>query len=253
MAQMKAKVLAQSQPIEQKTVARTLPLAKAEVPSAFRPAWALGPVKAKAKQANKPYPAHDHRAQVQANLKKHAQDTRFIEERKKMESAENLAAVADDVEAEATLFEWRAADSAPASQSIRWYMILAVGVTVAVGLLAFLGNFMGAVAVAFIGVLLYVVSQRKPGEVRYRLMVDGIAINDRLYQYKNLAAFNIVYVPGQVKTVMVRSKKLLSPLLQLEVGDANPMEIRDILLEFLREDTNMEEPLTDAWMRRLGF
>ena len=42
-------------------------------------------------------------------------------------------------------------------------------------------------------------------------------------------------------------------MIHMEIGDADPVAIRDILLEFGREDQNLEEPLIDIWARRLGF
>lgn len=185
----------------------------AEVPSAFRPGWALSPVTAIVKQ-----------------------DPKTIE-----------------ADANATLYEWRAQEHGYQPRSARWYIGLAVGITLAAGVLVFFGNVLGAMAVALVGVLIYTLAQREPDLVRYRLMADGLAINDRLYHYQDLEAFNIVYEPGQVKTVIVKSKKMLSPLIQMEIGEADPLKIREGLMEFLREDLNLQEPITDTWARRLGF
>lgn len=188
----------------------------AEVPSAFRPAWALDPVQAKVKRSPK-------------------------------ESPKPGAA------AEGTLYEWRAREHGYQPKSARWYIGLAAGITLVAGLLAFFGNVLGAMAVALVGVLIYTLAQREPDMVRYRLMAEGLAINDRLYHYQDLEAFNIVYEPGQVKTVIVKSKKMLSPLIQMEIGGADPVKIREGLMEFLREDLHLQEPITDTWARRLGF
>ena len=260
------KVLAQSQPAGKEDSVQPAPTAKSEVPTAFRPAWALGPVKPKVKRApqnvpkplaaqqtRKPYPAHQHRAQAQAKIQQHQADPRYSYEREKLLTTQNLEQVADDVEAEATLYEWQAQEHGYAPTSARWFIILAAAVTIAAGLLAFLGNILGALAVVLVGGTIYLVAQRQPDSVRYRIMVDGIAINDRLYPYKDLQAFNIVYKPGEVKTVIVRSQKVLSPFIQMEIGNADPVEIRDVLLEFLQEDLDMQEPLTDTWARRFGF
>lgn len=193
------------------------------------------------------------RARVEKKLEKREADPVFKQEREKMKTAENLEAVADDAGVEATLLEWRAREHDFRPKSARWYIALAVSVTLAAGAAVFLGNILGAIAIALVGGLIYVLAQRAPEDVRYRLMIDGVAINDRLYQFRNLEAFNIVYQPGEVKSVMIRSKKMLSPLVQMEIGKADPMKIRETLLEFLPEDLDMQEPVTDTWARRLGF
>ena len=89
--------------------------------------------------------------------------------------------------------------------------------------------------------------------MRYRILVDGVAMNNLLYHFRDLLAFNIVYEPGEVKTVILRSKRTFAPFIHMEIGDADPVAIRDILLEFLPEDQEMQEPLIDIVARRLGF
>ena len=124
----------------------------------------------------------------------------------------------------------------------------------AVGLQLFLYmNFIGALTLAFVGGLIYYVAQRKPDTMRYRIMLDGVALNNTLYHYQDLENFNVIYEPGEVKTVIFRSKRRLSPYIHMEIGDADPVEIRDVLLEFLPEDQELEEPLVDIIARRVGF
>ncbi len=229
LIKVRERIKAQTKQVKTPTFSQT----SGEIPSTFRPAWALGPVKAMAKrtpkampkpliaqQVRKPFPAHYHR---------------------------------DETRDEGTLYAWRAQEHGYTPKSARWYIGLAIGITLSAGLLVFFGNVLGAIAVALVGILIYTLAQREPDQVRYRLMAEGLAINDRLYHYQDLDSFNIIYEPGQVKTVLVKSQKMLSPLIEMEIGSADPLEIRDILLEFLREDLNLQEPITDTWARRLGF
>jgi hypothetical protein len=78
-------------------------------------------------------------------------------------------------------------------------------------------------------------------------------VNNLLYHYRDLATFNIIYEPGEAKTVLIRGKRRLAPLLHMEIGEADPVAIREILLEFLPEDQTMDEPMVDVIARRLGF
>jgi len=213
-------------------------------------------------QKRKARPARHHRVQAEQQIDRAASEAqkrgknearRFKSERQEMRETHDLSQVDDDVETEAVLFEWTAPEHSYNPRSSSWFIVLAVGTTAFVGLLGFLGNILGAILVAFIGGTIYYIAQHKPGVVRYRIMVDGVAVNNRLYPYQELAAFNIKYEPGEVKTVMLRSQKRLAPMINLEIGDADPVAIRDRLLEFLQEDLDMEEPLADSWARRIGF
>lgn len=196
----------------------------------------------------------EHTRQVRQDLREHKGDERFQHELKEMQEVHDLDEVDDDVEAEATILEWHAEEHEHRPKSPVWFAVLAAGITVAVGLqLIIYANFTGALTIAFVGSLVYYIAQHKSDTMRYRIMVDGIALNNVLYHYRDLENFNVIYEPGEVKTVMFRSKRRLSPYIHMEIGEANPVEMRDILLEFLPEDQDLEEPLVDILARRVGF
>lgn len=205
-------------------------------------AWNVVPVRPKVK-----------RREVEKKLEEEAREPEFQAQRQKMQETTDLREVADSVEDVATLYEWQAKEHAYAPRGTRWFITLAAVVAAAAGTMVLLSNVLGAIVVGIIGGLIYVLAQREPDSVRYRIMVDGVAINDRLYPYRELQAFNIVYVPGQVKTVLLRSTRRLSPLVQLELGQADPLAIRDQLLEFLPEDSELQEPIVDVIGRRFGL
>lgn len=180
-------------------------------------------------------------------------DERFQHELKEMQETKDLDDIDDDVEAVATLFEWYAPEHNHQPKTNLWFVVLAVATTLLVGIFLFLINFIGALATAFLGGFIYYLAQKHPEIIRYRIMVDGIALNTTLYHFQELSAFNVIYEPGETKTVIFRSKRRLAPLIHMEIGEADPVAIRDILLEFLPEDQKLQEPLVDIWARRLGF
>lgn len=199
-------------------------------------------------------PQHGAIERVEKDVALHARKSpRFQRELKEMQEVDDLRTVDDDIEDIATLFEWRALEHIHHERTPQWFALFASGITlIAVGFALF-GNFIAALTIAMIGGYMFVVAQHKPSLVRYRLMTEGVALNNKLYHYKHLEAFNIVYEPGNVKTVILRSRRRLVPLIHMEIGDADPVAIRDILIEFVHEDIHLEEPFIDVWSRRLRF
>lgn len=198
-------------------------------------------------------PQH-HEAAARARLGEHAGDERWQHEMREMRETHDLDEIDDDVEREATLFEWQAEEHTHRPKSPLWFAALAAGATVVIGLqLFFFANFIGSLTIALIAGLIYYIAQQKPSLMRYRIMVDGLALNNTMYHYQDLDSFNVIYEPGETKTVILRSQRRFAPYLHMEIGDADPVEIRDILLEFLPEDQELQEPLTDILARRLGF
>jgi hypothetical protein len=196
---------------------------------------------------------HQQRDRVRQRLASHKKDERFQHELKEMQETKDLRQIDDDVEDVATLASWRAVEHNHQPKTPRWFVVLAALTTVLVGIFLFTLNFTGALVTALGGAMLYYIAQRKPATVRYRIMVDGVAVNNTLYHFKDLASFNIVYNPAETKTVILRGNRRFAPLLHMEIGDADPVAIRDILLEFLPEDQDLEEPIVDILARRLGF
>ncbi len=181
------------------------------------------------------------------------EDERIQHELHELQETEDLREVDDDVEDVATLYEWYALEHNHQPKTPVWYAILASAITIiSVGFLLF-GNIIATVTIGLVGAMVYYVAQKDPQTMRYRVMTEGVAFNNMLYHYRDLDAFNIIYEPGETKTVLLRSHRTFSPLLHMEVGDADPVEIRDFLIEFVREDQDLEEPLVDIWARRLGF
>jgi hypothetical protein len=197
--------------------------------------------------------AHDRVEETQRHVAEHTADQRFQHELQEMQETDDLREIDDDVEDVATLIEWHALEHTHQPKSPVWFAVLAASITViSVGFLLF-GNIIAAIAIGFAGAMVYYVAQKDPATIRYRLMTEGVAFNNTLYHYRDIDSFNIVYQPGEVKTVLLRSKKHFAPLLHMEIGDADPVMIRDILIEFVREDQDLLEPLVDIWARRLGF
>lgn len=191
---------------------------------------------------------------VERRVDQHAgQDPRFQHELEEMREVDDLRKIDDDVEDISTLMEWYAPEHIHQIRHPKWFATFAASITaIAVGFMLF-GNFIAALTIAIIGAYMFVVAQHKPSVIRYRLMTEGIALNTALYHYKHLEAFNIIYEPGNVKTVILKSSRRLIPLIHMEIGDTDPVAIREILVEFVHEDVHLEEPIIDIWARRLGF
>lgn len=198
-------------------------------------------------------PESHHRVEQVKQELSTKQEDRFKREVAEMKETEDLRQIDDDVEQAATLLEWYAEEHTHRPKSQNWFLILGAAAILIVGVMLFVGNIMSAITMVAFAVVIYMVAQRKPATVRYRVLVDGVAMNNLLYHYRDLAAFNVIYQPGETKTVILKSKRFFSPLLHLELGDTDPVAVRDLLLEFLPEDQDLEEPAVDVWSRRLGF
>ena len=180
-------------------------------------------------------------------------DPRVARELNEMRTTNDLRQVDDDVEDIATLFAWEAPEHIHQIRNPQWFAVFAGVIALICIAFVFMGNFIASLTIAMIGGYIFVVAQHKPSLVRYRLLTEGVALGTTLYHYKHIDTFNIVYEPGDVKTVILKSDKRIMPLIHMEIGNADPVAIREILVQFVKEDVHLEEPIIDIWARRLGL
>ena len=170
-----------------------------------------------------------------------------------LQTTTDLTQVDDEIEAAATMLEWRAPEHVHRPKGWWWYSGFGVVVVTLVVVFFLINNPLASIVTLMGASLVLYLSWKDPKDIRYRLMVEGVAIDNLLYPYKELDSFNIIYELGDVKVVLIRGRRLMTPLLRLEIHDADPVAIRDILLEFLPEDDGLEEPFPDVLARRLGW
>ncbi|MDX9892793.1 MAG: hypothetical protein RB292_00055 [Patescibacteria group bacterium] len=98
--------------------------------------------------------------------------------------------------------------------------------------------------------MILILFNRTNSEIDFRITEDGILINRKLYQYKDLKNFYIIYNPPEVKTLYFEPKSILSPRIPVALEDQNPVKIRELLKKYLEEDLEREdEPVSDQTSR----
>jgi len=113
-------------------------------------------------------------------------------------------------------------------------------------------NFLFALLLAISGGLVIYRSHRGPRELNSYISSRGVKIGRRLYQFEDLESFWIVYDPPSSKELILKSKKALMPIIRAPLGEVNPLQIREVLLRFLKEERH-EDSLVDVISKSLGF
>jgi len=88
--------------------------------------------------------------------------------------------------------------------------------------------------------------KKDPLEIDISIMEAGVQIGEKFYKYKDIGNFFIIYEPPTTSNLYIQMKTRLSPRLNIPLGDQNPIKIRDILINFISEDVDIdEEPFGD--------
>lgn len=104
--------------------------------------------------------------------------------------------------------------------------------------------------IIIISALTFAMFQRSDNKVDFSITEDGILVNTKFYEYKDLQSFYIIYIPPKVKVLYIEPKSILSPRIPIYLEDQDPVKVRQVLLDYLEEDLDQEEePMSDQTSR----
>lgn len=150
------------------------------------------------------------------------------------------------------LIAWQFPEFSKQNYSRSWFIVYGA---VLLGLLTysiFTANILFIFILIIAAVIIYINRRREPENIRLRITEEGIILNEMLYEWIEIKNFWIAYEPPEVKNLYFEFKNLLLPRLPIPLQDKNPVEIRNILLDYIEEDIEREgEPISDNISRKL--
>jgi len=146
-------------------------------------------------------------------------------------------------------FGWKFSEFPHYQRERKWYVWGAIIVIILL-IYSFLTiNFLFGL-ITIMAALIILLFQRNNNEVEFKITEDGILINKKLFAYKNLKNFYIIYNPPEVKTLYFEPKSILNPRIPIALEKQNPVAIREVLRQYLEEDLEREdEPVSEQISR----
>ncbi len=150
------------------------------------------------------------------------------------------------------LHEWTIQEYEQYERGRRWYIVMGILGGLSLVYALFTGNFLFALVIVLFGIIMFLQSHQTPPQLPFVITDLGIILGRRFHPYTDLQNFSIVYRPPEVKVIFFETKSMLEPTLRIPILDADPVEIRYSLLEYLPENAEREdEPLSDQIARNL--
>lgn len=149
-------------------------------------------------------------------------------------------------------YEWTAPEFARAQRSGVWYMVTGGIWLILLAYTLYTGQWVGVAVVIMIGIVLYLLGRVAPRNFIHRLATAGIGVGEKFYPYGQLRSFWIANTPSGQTLNLVSSKKF-SLAITLQLVGADVEKVRDILLEFLPEESGRGEDTVDRIGRFLKF
>ena len=159
-----------------------------------------------------------------------------------------------ELKPEEILMEWKAREFIQYPKPKTWYIALLAITAIFIIYSIVVANYLLAISVVILAIVVNTIARRKPQILNLAITRKGFKVNDKLYTYDDdLASFWILYDPPDLKTLNFSRKQRISPDLCFQLENQNPIKVRELLLDYLTEDVEKEEHITDKAARKLGF
>ena len=149
------------------------------------------------------------------------------------------------------LISWNAPQHFYIEKRPDWYWAVGI-ITLALAAVAFIfGQVITGLFVVVAAVALVLHASRPPRIVYYEVNDRGLLVDDVLYPFLSLESFWIPHDEFPPK-LLIKSRKLLMPLITIIIDEVDPEEIREVMLRYIAE-TEHREPFLHHVLERLGF
>jgi hypothetical protein len=133
------------------------------------------------------------------------------------------------------LIHWQAAEYVSYEKDKKWYLYISLVLIIIVAYAVFTNSPVMAITFILIGVVGYIFLNRKPKIIDFSILNDGITSGKNLYEFENIESFWIFYEPPHTRVISLHMRGTIMPFIHIHIGDADPIEIRRILMEYLPE------------------
>jgi hypothetical protein len=147
---------------------------------------------------------------------------------------------------------WHTLEYKKKEKTADWYwavIIIAISIVV---ISIMMHNVLFAVLVVLAVTTLLMFSNREPLVIEVEINDKGIRVIKELYPFSSLEAFWVDASDEDESKIILKSKKVVMPLIIIPIDEYNHEDIRLVLLDKL-EEKEMHEPLPQKIMAKLGF
>ncbi len=147
---------------------------------------------------------------------------------------------------------WVAFEYKRKEKTADWYWAVILISLVIVVASIIMHNVLFAILIIISTVILMSFSVVAPKTVEISVNQKGVTVGKEMYPFATLEHFWIESTDEENQKILLKSKKLIMPLIVIPLEEHHHLDVREFLLQYLKE-VEMHEPLSQKIMERLGF
>jgi hypothetical protein len=150
------------------------------------------------------------------------------------------------------IYSWNSLNFERKAKDYRWYLVVVFIIIVSIGLLVWQKDYFTiGILVVVSAVLFWYIRSQEPKTVTYIITPLGITAGTQLYPFSDIHSFWIVYNKNVNSLYLAFTKKYL-PSLVINLGTADPVTIKNILIKRIPEQAKRTENIVDKIVRIVG-
>jgi hypothetical protein len=147
---------------------------------------------------------------------------------------------------------WEAPEHHHIEKGNDWFFALIIIVVALVIVAILFNNLLFALLIGVAGLTLLISAAKKPALITYSINLRGVKISDRMYPFSSLESYRIDEEDYKGPQLLLKSAKLMMPLMVMPIPPEHIDDIDDILKQNLEEE-DLEEPLIVKVLELFGF
>lgn len=147
---------------------------------------------------------------------------------------------------------WKALEYKRKEKTADWYWAVIL-MSLAIIIVSFMmHNTFFAILILISTIILVSFSVTIPKFVEVSINQKGIKVEKDLYPFASLDSFWVESIDEDNPKILLKSKKVIMPLIIIPIEEYHPLDVREFLLQYLKE-TEMHESFSQKIMDKLGF
>ncbi len=147
---------------------------------------------------------------------------------------------------------WKVLEYKKKEKTVDWYWAVII-IALSICVIAFiLGDGLFSIFIIMATIVVFTLSKNNPRLIDVTIDKRGFIIDKDMYPFATLEEFWIDVTEKDAPKILLKSKKLIMPLIIVPIEEYHHLDIRDFLLEFLPEK-ELHEPLSQKIMEKIGF
>lgn len=149
------------------------------------------------------------------------------------------------------LISWRAPAHFYVEKKPDWYWTVGIITLAIAAVCGIFGQIITGIFVVVAAVALVLHASHPPKMINCEINDRGIIVDKTLYPFLSLESFWIPHDEYPHK-ILLKSRKLVMPLLVIYIEEVDPEKIREVLLKYIAE-TEHSEPFLKHLLEKFGF